>query len=77
ALKIDSNDAITWNNKGNILLNMKEYEKALESYDKSLSIDPNCIEVWQNKGNLLKKLNRNEEALECFDKIIEINKKPK
>ena len=41
-----------WNNKGNVLNDLKKYELALESYDKCIEINPSNVDAWINKGNL-------------------------
>ena len=56
ALEIDPNDADAWNNKGNALYNLGNYNEAIECYNQTLKIDPNYINAWYNKGVVLGKL---------------------
>jgi tetratricopeptide (TPR) repeat protein len=45
---------------------MRQYEKAIQVFDKAISINDNKADVYNNKGITLLNLNRNEEALQCF-----------
>jgi tetratricopeptide (TPR) repeat protein len=62
-------DVIT---KGNIHLDKKEYEKALEYYQK-INTDPNLARAWINKALALHQLQRYEEALKAVDLAIELD----
>ncbi|QWD72184.1 glycosyltransferase family protein [Polynucleobacter sp. UB-Raua-W9] len=59
-------------NLGNVFLGLKEYENALDAYDKSLKIDPKYEEAWSNKGNALYELNRYDEAIAHYDRALTI-----
>ncbi|XP_074642143.1 intraflagellar transport protein 88 homolog [Tubulanus polymorphus] len=56
-------------NKGNVLCEEKEYEKAREFYREALNNDSSCIEALFNLGLCNKKLARLEDALDCFFKL--------
>lgn len=53
----------------------KEFEKAIEFYDKTLSLDPNASQAYYNKGLALRNLNRSEEALTQYDLAISASRK--
>lgn len=53
ALEIDPNDADAWNNKGNALYNLGNYNEAIECYDRALKIDPKNADARYNKGSAL------------------------
>jgi tetratricopeptide (TPR) repeat protein len=59
-------------NLGNVFLELKDYGKALDAYDKSIKIDPQYEEVWSNKGNVLNELKRFEEAIAHYDKALSL-----
>jgi tetratricopeptide (TPR) repeat protein len=61
-----------WSNKGISLTALKQYEEALDCYDKALQIDPQSSVIWDNKGNALLGLGRYEEAVGCYDKALTI-----
>ena len=58
--------------KGNEYYYKKEYNKAIQCYDKAIEIKPNNAEAWNNKGNTLYRSGKHNEAIHCYDKAIEI-----
>src|SRR6266702_724621 len=68
AIRLDSNNAYAYINKGIILRNLKRYEEALAAYDLAIHLNPNTTEIYNNKGNALQALNRNREAEQAFIK---------
>ena len=65
-------------NSSNILedaiekLEDKEFELALELFDKILELEPNNITALNSKANIVMELGNTELALELFDKILEL-----
>src|SRR5690348_194625 len=53
----------------------KEYDEAIECYDKALEIDPKDADALNNKGLALNKLGKYKEAIEYYDKASEIDPK--
>jgi len=54
--------AATWISKGTwALFTSKNYEEAIECYDKALKVDPKNVSAWNNKGDALLNLKRYEE----------------
>jgi tetratricopeptide (TPR) repeat protein len=72
-IKINSNHAGAWNNKGLALGNLGKYNEAIECYDKVIEINSNHAGAWNNKGQALGNLGKYNEAIECYDKVIEID----
>ena len=62
-----------WKNDGDIFLNKRQYEKALDCYDKAIQLDSNDETAWNSKGIALRNLRRFEEANECYDRAINLN----
>jgi len=58
--------------RGNWLYHRKEYNRASELYDWTLTLKPDFKEAWHNKGIALSRLGRHEEAVASYDKAIEI-----
>lgn len=56
AIKIDSEDASTWNNKGASYYNLKNYREAIKCYDRALEIDPESAMVQENRKEVFCKL---------------------
>jgi tetratricopeptide (TPR) repeat protein len=59
--------------EGLLLVSRKEYEKAIENFNKAIEIEPDFYFAWDMKGGLLHDLGRYQEALICYDKILKIN----
>ena len=73
AIKIDPNNADTWNNKGLALYNLRKYNEAIESCDRAVKIDPNNAYAWYNKGNALYALRKYNEAMRSYERAIKID----
>jgi tetratricopeptide (TPR) repeat protein len=57
-LEIDPNDADAWNNKGNALYNLGNYNEAIECYDQALKIDPKNVLVIENRDIVLERMEK-------------------
>jgi protein O-GlcNAc transferase len=44
------NDAVAWNNRGNMLLETGRLEEALHSYDRAATLNPGYVLAWHNRG---------------------------
>lgn len=55
---------------GNQALQAKEFDRAIELYDKSITVQPTFAQAHYNKGLALRSLNRGEDAMVEFDKAI-------
>lgn len=73
ALKINPQNATTWNEKGMVLAKLRKYDDAIKAYDEALKINPQNVDAWKNKGNALRNLGRYEEAFEAWDEALKIN----
>jgi Flp pilus assembly protein TadD len=51
-----------------MLLDVQDYEGALECFDKVTMLEPENKEAWNNKGSALQALKRGQEAMEAFAK---------
>lgn len=60
-------------NLGNAYDEIKEPEKALETYDKGIKMFPDSYLLYYNKAVTLSGLERKEDALECFQKSVKLN----
>lgn len=55
---------------GKALLSLKQYELALDQYEKAIASDPNDVECRQKKGILLGRLKRYDEARIWLEKLV-------
>jgi protein O-GlcNAc transferase len=69
-IKPDYDEA--WSNRGNALLELKQYEQALASYNKAVSMKSDNAGSWYNRGNALSELKQYDQALASYDKAISI-----
>lgn len=58
--------------EGNKYFFKREYDKALECYDKAIDIEPYDSDVWYNKGCALEGIKKYDEAIRCYDNAIDI-----
>jgi tetratricopeptide (TPR) repeat protein len=49
SLKLNSQNAFTWNTKGNALYKMGKYDEAIECYDRAIEAEPLFVRAWYNK----------------------------
>ena len=49
---------------------LKNYDEALQFYDKAIELNPKNSWVYNNKGNILRELERYNEAIQCYDTAI-------
>lgn len=71
-LELTPDDGMTLYNRGSIYSNMREYEKALVDFNKSIEFLDEYANLYNNRGMVLHRLGRYEEALADFDKAIEL-----
>jgi CHAT domain-containing protein/tetratricopeptide (TPR) repeat protein len=50
---------------------LKQYEEALNSYDKAIELEPIDHYIWHNRGGVLTMLGRHDEAIASYDKALE------
>ena len=72
-INIDSNEINAFNFKGDSLIDLKEFDKALKCYKEALKINPNSVDVLLNIGSLLLDLEEYQKAQNIFNKIISID----
>ena len=64
AIRLRSDDATSYNNRGAILRQMRRYKEALEDYDRAIQLQPDYAIAYNNRGTTLHEMGRYEEALE-------------
>ncbi len=62
-----------FNNRGVAFLKRKQFEKALEDFDRAISLNANSSSAYHNRGMALSGQGRNEKAIQEFSKVIEMN----
>ncbi|KAF8569133.1 hypothetical protein P879_02769 [Paragonimus westermani] len=69
ALTADRYNSAALVNKGNILFQQQNYDRARDCYTEALQDDSSCVEALYNLGLVNKRVERYEEALEAFYKL--------
>jgi len=65
--------AVSFNNKGKSLYELRKYEDAIQNFDKSIKMNSNVSAVDNNKAAALCHLLKFKEQVQCYSKSIEIN----
>ncbi len=58
-----------------VLYNQREYDKAIQAFDRAIELDPKLALAWNNKGLAFLYLGENDKAIQAFDKVIELDPK--
>jgi tetratricopeptide (TPR) repeat protein len=69
-LKIVPEDSKSWNLKGNILFDMRNFNDAVYCFDQAIRFDSSSADFHYNRGNAMRSLNQYEEALLNFNEAI-------
>ena len=73
AIKINPSMPHAWVNKGNIALDLHDFEGAADYFSQALNIDPQVPEIYIGRGNLRNELKEYQLALEDFDMALTLN----
>lgn len=65
-------DVIGWLNKGNIYFASKDYNQAINCYERAISVNQNYAEAHYRKGNALRLLDQGLEAINCYNSSLKI-----
>ena len=74
-IRLDSNDAESWSNKGSALGEQGKYDEAIKAFDEAIRLDPKLATAWYNKGIALVKQDKYDEAIKCFDEVTKLDPK--
>jgi tetratricopeptide (TPR) repeat protein len=74
AIEVFPNSAAPYSNRGNALMELKQFDAAVASYDKAIALKPDYVEAYYNRGNALQELKRLDAAVVSYDKAIAIKR---
>ncbi len=57
------------------LFKNRQFEEALEAYERALALNPEFKAAWNNKGNTLEELKRHDEALKAYEEALRLDPK--
>ena len=75
ALKVNPNEAIAYNYRGNAKYALKDYQGAIADYSSAIEVDPNYSYSYNNRGAARSHLKNYQEAITDFSRAIEIDPK--
>ena len=70
SLRLDSENPVTWSNKGTHSSNQRRYDEAIQAFDEVIRIDPELASAWSYKGGALHELGEYDEAIVALDQAI-------
>jgi predicted O-linked N-acetylglucosamine transferase (SPINDLY family) len=71
ALRLASNYADAWYNRGRILLDMHRFDDARASYEKALALDPANVDAATGLALALHLSGRYADAVSCLDRVLQ------
>jgi tetratricopeptide (TPR) repeat protein len=75
AIRLDPEQAIAFNSRGNAWAEKKEYERAIKDYDEALRLDPRDSLAFNNRGSVWSDKKEYERAIKDFDEAIRLDPK--
>lgn len=72
ALKAFAEYPAVYNNRGNLLLSLGQYDEAVKDFDRAVLLAPGYAAAYSNRANARLKLGKKQEAIADFTKAIEL-----
>ncbi|MBD3879512.1 MAG: tetratricopeptide repeat protein [Quinella sp. 1Q5] len=66
-------NASVYNNRGNAYLDLKQYERAIQDYDKAIQLNPNHEMAYNNRGLAYGKLGQKDKEIQDYESAIKLN----
>jgi tetratricopeptide (TPR) repeat protein len=74
-IRLHHNSVAAYILRGNVYLNLDQFQRALDDYNKAIELEPKNAEVFWRRGNMYDKLGENQLALQDFERAIKLNPK--
>ena len=72
-IRLDPQDAATYNNRGNAYGKLGQHRRSIEDYDEAIRLDPQLAAAYYNRGTAYSQLDQAEGAIQSFDQAIRLN----
>jgi len=73
AIKKNPGYALSWNNKGDTLINLRREDEAMDAFEKALGIDPNLPYAWFNKAYVYSLRKDKDNMILSLKRAIELD----
>ncbi len=73
AIRIQSNIAQFYNDRGCSYVGLEEYDKAISDYDKGIELNSEYADAYNNRGVAYRGLKKYDKAISDYNKTIELN----
>ena len=73
AIKLNPNNATSYNNRGVAYSDKNEIDRAIDDYTQAIQLDTDCAMAYYNRGNAYRNKDDFSCAIEDFTKAIELN----
>ena len=73
AIKLNPNNAGTYNNRGMVKNKLGDYAGAIADFDEVIKLDPNYITAYNSRGIVKRKLGDYADAIADFGEVIKLN----
>jgi len=72
AIKLQKNNAETYNNRGTAYYNLGQYQPAIEDYGEAVRIKPDYVLAYFNRANAYAVLRQYRRAIEDYNQVIRL-----
>ena len=59
--------------RGNVFFEQRQYQEAIQEYEKAVKVDPTSYKVWYNMGRAYGALGEHAKEIDCYQKVVELN----
>lgn len=72
AIDLNSQSAIAWGMKGDLLFKLQKFEQAIAAYNRATTLNPDDEQTWYNRGMAAFELQKFEVALASFERSLDL-----
>jgi len=71
-VKVEPDNAIIYNDLGNLLQEREQFDEAINCYQKAIELNPKFPGAYFNLGETFQNKGRLEDAMDCYKRVIEL-----
>jgi tetratricopeptide (TPR) repeat protein len=73
AIKLDPNEAIPLNNRGDVYYQIGQVDRAMDDFNAAIKLDPNYADALNNRGLAYLGRGAYDLAIKDFDQVLKLN----